>query len=224
VTFSHDTAGTSAEEWAADPRTSGLRPWALDEDLDRVVVVAAHPDDESLGAGGLMAAAHRAGIEVALVCATRGEGSHPASITHSPSRLASLRQAELRDAVDAVAPGAVVHELGLPDGQVNDHESDVLTAVVGVVGDGRRTLVVAPWRHDGHPDHEAVGRAAAAAAVRTGATRNRRERGERERGEREHGEEVRGTTDSMPVPVSSVHTRKPSRTVSATTTRSRRSR
>ena len=38
-----------------------------------------------------------------------------------------------------------------------------------VVRDGRGTVIVAPWRRDGHPDHEAAGRAAAVAARRTGA-------------------------------------------------------
>lgn len=41
--------------------------------------------------------------------------------------------------------------------------------LTGLVGDGRRVLLVAPWRRDGHPDHEAAGRVAAAVADRTGA-------------------------------------------------------
>ncbi len=46
---------------------------------------------------------------------------------------------------------------------------DLVRAVVAATGDGRDAVVVAPWRHDGHPDHEAAGVAAAAAARRTGA-------------------------------------------------------
>ena len=38
-----------------------------------------------------------------------------------------------------------------------------------LIGAGHRTLLAAPWRRDGHPDHDAAGRAAAEAARRTGA-------------------------------------------------------
>src|SRR5262249_61752420 len=39
-----------------------------------------------------------------------------------------------------------------------------------IVGWGARTWCAATWSGDGHPDHEAVGRAAAVAVERTGAT------------------------------------------------------
>jgi len=38
-----------------------------------------------------------------------------------------------------------------------------------IVGEGHGTLLVAPWRHDGHPDHDAAGRAAARVAASSGA-------------------------------------------------------
>ena len=50
-----------------------------------------------------------------------------------------------------------------------DHLDAITAAIVDLVGDGRDTLLVAPYRWDGHPDHEAMGRCAAAAAHRTGA-------------------------------------------------------
>ncbi|WP_160010494.1 bifunctional PIG-L family deacetylase/class I SAM-dependent methyltransferase [Nocardioides sp. AX2bis] len=175
MTFTHDQAGTPATAWRADPRWAALldgtgRP--ADDPLaevDRVVVLAAHPDDETLGAGGLLATAHARGLTVSVVVATLGEASHPRSPTHTPAQLAERRARESHAAVATLAPGCVPLLLGLPDGGVADHEDTVTTAVVDVVGDGRRTLVVAPWRRDGHPDHEAVGRAGAAAAVRCGA-------------------------------------------------------
>lgn len=170
VTFSHDGPGTQPEDWAAHPRAATMPGLDLDpDDVDRLVVLAAHPDDESLGAGGLLARAHRRGIVVDVVAATDGEASHPSSPSYSAAELASMRRAELRCAIDVLAPAATLHHLGLPDGGLAEHEEDLLTALVGLVGDGRRTLVVAPWRHDGHSDHDAAGRAAAATAARTGA-------------------------------------------------------
>ncbi len=166
VRFSHDAPGTAPSAWREHPGWGDVRPLTMPS--ERVLVLAAHPDDESLGAGGLLARAHRRGLEVVVVCATDGEASHPHSPTHGPAVLAGVRRRELREAVDAVAPGAALHLLGLPDGALADHEDTVVTALVDLLGDGEHTLVVAPWRRDGHPDHEAAGRAASAAAARTG--------------------------------------------------------
>ena len=134
----------------------------------RLVVVAAHPDDESLGAGGLMARADLLGIPVHVIVATNGDASHPRSQTTSPTQLASIRRTELRAAVRSVAPGASVEFLDLPDGRLGAHHRE-LTARVAAATAGDGALIVAPWRHDGHEDHEAAGAAASEVARETGA-------------------------------------------------------
>ena len=97
VTFSAAEAGTGAEEWTADPRLTGLPRVMLDPaEVEHVVVLAAHPDDESLGAGGLLSQAARTGLRMTVVVATDGEASHPASPTHSADQLARLRRDELQ--------------------------------------------------------------------------------------------------------------------------------
>jgi LmbE family N-acetylglucosaminyl deacetylase len=57
------------------------------------------------------------------------------------------------------------YRLGLPDGCVEAAEHDVMAAVSELVGfaDPEGLWCLAPWELDGHPDHDAVGRAAAAA-------------------------------------------------------------
>ena len=169
-TFTHTGQGTPASVWRRDEHWGSGEPLTLDG-VRRLVVVAAHPDDESLGAGALVATAVAAGLQVDLVVATAGEGSHPDSPTHTPAELEVMRSEEAVAAAAAlgVRDEARLHRMRLPDGGVADHQSSLTTTLVDLVGDGRGTVLVAPWRHDGHPDHEAVGRAASAAARRTGA-------------------------------------------------------
>ncbi|RYB92060.1 methyltransferase domain-containing protein [Nocardioides oleivorans] len=169
-TFRHDSPGTPADDWAGSPRWSSLADLRLPAGRRRLVVVGAHPDDETLGAGGLIRAAALDGWIVEVVSATAGEGSHPLSPTHSTDRLAARRRGELGSAISLLAPAATVRCLDLPDGGVADEVGALVSALVETIGtDGDEVLLCAPWRHDGHPDHEAVGRAAALAAARTDA-------------------------------------------------------
>ena len=93
VSFSHLDEGTSEEVWRADERIAAAP--LLHVDLDELVVVAAHPDDETLGAGGLMATAHAEGIPVVVIVATAGERSHPDSKTFTPERLTVIRRGKV---------------------------------------------------------------------------------------------------------------------------------
>jgi LmbE family N-acetylglucosaminyl deacetylase len=161
--------GTSAAVWTShlDP---DCREAATLEDVRRVVVVGAHPDDECLGAGGLVATACSLDLRVDLVCATDGEGSHPRSPTHTPTDLGNRRATEWIHGARALGVDLTrTRRLRLPDGGLDAHVGDLTTILVELVGDGRDTVIAAPWADDGHPDHEAVGRAASAAARRTGA-------------------------------------------------------
>ncbi|MET7571792.1 PIG-L family deacetylase [Streptomyces sp. NPDC005492] len=129
----------------------------------RVVVVAAHPDDEVLGMGGTIALLVDAGLAVTVVSATDGEGSHPHSTQVTPGRLAALRADELREALRALgANRAEVVRLGLPDTRVAEHEDRLAGSLAEVLRGA--ALCVAPWTGDVHADHEAVGRAALTAS------------------------------------------------------------
>ena len=167
--FTHDGPGTPASEWADRPEWEHVPSAELDG-FDHVLVVAAHPDDETLGAGGLIATAAAADLDVHLFVCTAGEHSHPNSTTHRPEDLATRRENEVRAALGELAPGAGITLLNVQDGHLDEHEQTLVALLVRLIKDGRRTLIVAPWRHDGHPDHDAAGRAAATTAHRTGAT------------------------------------------------------
>ena len=74
--------GTPSAQWLSWPGWAGLRVTSVAELVppgSRLVVVAPHPDDEILGAGGLLAATARAGRDLLLVAVTDGQASHPGS-------------------------------------------------------------------------------------------------------------------------------------------------
>lgn len=157
VSFDHRDPGTDESVWATALAARDLA--TLDLDVDRVIVVAAHPDDESLGAAGLLASATARGIRVEIVIVTDGEGSHPDSPTHSPATLALVRRREVAVAVKAVGVAGAPRFLGLPDGGTDAHRDGIATALhdeLDRAGDDR-VLVLSPWRGDGHRDHRVVG-------------------------------------------------------------------
>lgn len=169
MTFDGRAAGTPADTWSADPRFRELH--ALPRPAGgRVVVVAAHPDDETLGAGGLLAELAATGRPAEVVVVTDGAASHPGSPTVGPEALAVRRAAEVRLAVDELSPRSPVTLLGYPDGAVRESRSSVTADLRGLLAAGSPpALLVAPWRGDGHRDHRVTGEICAELAHERGA-------------------------------------------------------
>ncbi len=159
-------AGTGTPESAWQPylRSLTLPALAVTPAPSRAVVVAPHPDDEVLGVGGLLAVLAAAGTQVDLLAVTDGEASHPGGSV-PPPELARRRRAETCAALDALAVPARVRHLHLPDGGRDALTEPVAEALALRPGD----WLLGPWIADGHPDHEAVGRACVRAAERDGA-------------------------------------------------------
>jgi len=133
------------------------------------VIVAPHPDDEILAAGGLMQRLANAGTHLTVVSVTDGEASHPHSPTVTPTAMAERRADELQGALHHLGVGTVtVLRLGLADGAVADDTGELVTRLCGLLGPG--VVCVAPWDQDGHPDHDATGRAAVTACALAGAS------------------------------------------------------
>ena len=125
-----------------------------------IVVVAPHPDDESLGCGGLIAAACREGRPVRLVVVSDGCGSHAGSRLVPPAKLRSLREAETLDAaaILGLAPEAIGF-LRLPDAAVPKAGPDAEAAAAAIGAAGREigaSAIFVTWRRDPHCDHEAA--------------------------------------------------------------------
>ena len=133
-----------------------------------VLAVFAHPDDEGFGCGGTLAALVSGGHRVTLICATNGdvgEISDPALAT--PETLASVRQGELRAAMDLTGLLDVrflnYRDSGMAGTEDNDHPfslfqapaESVVEQMASVIRELRPDLVIThdPTGGYGHPDH-----------------------------------------------------------------------
>ena len=160
-----DEGGTPVEAWMEWQRDFP----ALDvDDCHTLLLVAAHPDDETLGLGATAAMLSGRGVTVQLVAVTDGEAAYPDD-SGGRKELAKVRRDELTAVAEVLGLPTPVF-LRIPDGEVRRHERR-LSARLGMMlaGFDRGTWCAATWRGDGHPDHESAGRAAADAAKRAGA-------------------------------------------------------
>ncbi|MEZ4518292.1 MAG: PIG-L deacetylase family protein [Chloroflexota bacterium] len=133
----------------------------------RLLVVLAHPDDESFGMGGTLARYAAEGVEVHIVIATDGvAGSVAEGYEHTLAQLASVRKQELEEAVAVL--GGQLHMLGYRDsGYINDpanehpdafiqqDEVEVVGRIVALIREIRPQVVVTHDETGGyyHPDH-----------------------------------------------------------------------
>ncbi|ADU50674.1 LmbE family protein [Thermaerobacter marianensis DSM 12885] len=166
-----EPAAPEAPRSPADLAGGVPAPW------DRhLVVVLAHPDDESFGAAGTMALAVHQGIGVTMVCVTAGQmgrrvGRPP--IAHRES-LGPLRAAELRQAMAAVGVRDV-RVLGVWDKTVEFRDRAELARRIRAILEetGATTVITFHPELGGHPDHNAVGAATVDAVTGLGPARPR---------------------------------------------------
>lgn len=137
---------------------------------DRLLVLAPHPDDESVATGGLLIAARRAGAAVRLIFMTDGDNNPWAQRgfewrlwigARDRARFAAIRREEIQAAliVLGISSDDIVF-LALPDqgvtGLLLRSSPRVTSAVRAEIAAFAPTLVVLPSRHDLHPDHSAT--------------------------------------------------------------------
>jgi len=127
------------------------------------VVVSPHPDDETLGVGGLLAELLARRWSVCVVAVTDGEAAYGRPARSAGRRLAVRRRGEQEAALRRLqgSDGAgqlSILRLGMPDGGVEAVRADLTAALApALVG---ADWCLAPLAWDGHPDHEASGTAA----------------------------------------------------------------
>lgn len=150
--FSHRDDGTAEPVWLLDPGWDTVARLDLDAVLarhPRVVLVAPHPDDETLALGATLADLAERGVAVTVVFATHGS---------------TPRRAEGDRAVATLGKDISTLWWDLPDGGLAAARHEMVRRLTDLVDD--RTVLLAPAVEDGHTDHEAVARAAEAVAQR----------------------------------------------------------
>jgi GlcNAc-PI de-N-acetylase len=116
------------------------------------IVIAPHPDDESLACGGLIAAACGQGLRAKVVIVSDGAGSHPNSKAYPPDRLSALREDEAKQAGAELGlrPEDMLF-LRLPDRFV-PHEGEEAGRAIEAIVDCAREIgagsLFVSWRHD----------------------------------------------------------------------------
>jgi LmbE family N-acetylglucosaminyl deacetylase len=136
------------------------------------LILAPHPDDESLGCGGLIAALCQAGRPPVVAVLTDGAGSHPGSHDWPPESLREVRSQEVRTAAALLGlPADRLVLLRQPDSHAPHPGDDAFDAVVtrvrGVARDFGCDRILATWEHDPHCDHLAAWHIAAEAVRRS---------------------------------------------------------
>jgi len=136
-------------------------------DVERILVVTAHPDDVDFGAAGSVATWTDAGVEVAYCIVTDGDAGG-SDRTISRADLAAVRRDEQREAAAKVGVSDVTF-LGFPDGRLVP-SIELRRDISRVIRRFRPDRVVAQsperyWErlYASHPDHLAAGEAAACA-------------------------------------------------------------
>ncbi len=136
----------------------------------RALILAPHPDDESLGCGGLIAASCAAGIAPVVVILTDGTASHPGSAAFPPARLRAVRETEAARATSLLGlPSENLYFLRHRDAALPAEGPgfEAITMRLSKIILARYCgLVIAPWDGDPHCDHEATARIAEAVARR----------------------------------------------------------
>lgn len=137
----------------------------------KTLIVAPHPDDESLGCGGAIALLRKFGCAVFAVVVSDGTLSHPNSKKFFAENLRDLREREMLDALAHLGVGAdCAAFLRYKDRSVpNENSTEFVTAVDSFAELLRRIepqTVLLPWRRDPHPDHLASSQIAHAAGAK----------------------------------------------------------
>lgn len=139
-----------------------VRRWSHDATqqltASRLLVLAPHPDDETIGCGATVARTLTGGGEVLVVTATDGR---LARMDGDPDVMAATRRRELAAAAEVLGLTPLqVRTLDFPDRDLNGHEMALTDSLATVIRSWQPSVVLVTGVCDPNPDHAALGRAA----------------------------------------------------------------
>ncbi|MBI2786887.1 MAG: PIG-L family deacetylase [Legionella longbeachae] len=142
---------TSEKEWIKYLKNKALWSYPLTD----TIVLSPHPDDETLGAGGLISDLKEKKIDVLVISVTDGEKAY----LNEEHKLRQIRINEQEKALEILGISKEkIIRLQLRDSAVKEEEEKLEKLIFPFVS--KKMHLLAPWLGDYHPDHEAVGRAA----------------------------------------------------------------
>jgi N-acetylglucosamine malate deacetylase 1 len=124
--------------------------------MSRVLVVCAHPDDESVGCGGALRLHARAGDRIDAVFLTSGEGGGHGEAAHAETREREAQRAATALGIEEL------HFWREPDGRLRAR-AELVRRLAALVDSTKCSLLYAPQPADDHPDHRAAARLVRAA-------------------------------------------------------------
>ena len=130
----------------------------LHKDIGKLLVLAPHPDDESLGCGGLINMLCNSNVEVYIIFITDGSASHPDSIEFPSVKLAEIRKGEATSACLAlgVKPDHILffREKDSLLSKISESEANMLARnIAELIQEKKIQSLAMPWRRDPHADH-----------------------------------------------------------------------
>lgn len=132
----------------------------LSADIGNLLILAPHPDDESLGCGGLIALLKEAGSSVSIIFVTSGSASHT-SKSFPPTTLSKIRESEaVRACSELGVHISALRFLRAPDSKLSGLQGKdmdiIIQNIVEEFEKGDFSSIALPWRRDPHPDHRMV--------------------------------------------------------------------
>ncbi|WDD36921.1 PIG-L family deacetylase (plasmid) [Nostoc sp. UHCC 0926] len=134
-------------------------PWRSVNEIacSAALIVAPHPDDETLGCGGAIALLRSLNCNVQVLVISDGTLSHPRSQKYPADRLLALREAETLSALKLLGVEAnAVTFCRMQDGSIPTQYQSAVASCRVYITEVAPQIIFLPWRYDPHADHRAT--------------------------------------------------------------------
>ncbi|WP_265276834.1 PIG-L deacetylase family protein [Nostoc sp. KVJ3] len=134
-------------------------PWRSVDEIacSSALIVAPHPDDETLGCGGAIALLRSLNCHLQVLVISDGTLSHPHSQKYPADKLRTLREAETLSALKLL--GVEVNDVTfcrIQDGSIPTQYQTAIASCGAYITEIAPQIIFLPWRYDPHADHRAT--------------------------------------------------------------------